>query len=288
MNPIKICEKRMNEILPQSIKDTDVISENAKKTLATILNYFATLKVAKETGFLACPNSVLREAVGIRNNDLMTSVQELIECDLITREVGRKRVAGGKRTASIYRVKWQNLMKPIKKKNTFETLFAEFLKPSETPVGTAITNTVSDIVSVSNINSDVITNINSDDITNINSDVINDIKLNLIEKEKNILKKEKEELDERKMNLEEDEAFAEGRCYTLQERRLAREMADVHQYIDQQSSCMSFQDFDEKFNLKIREYIFSKYPRDGRELFLDGMKQIVEIKSSKSDVTSPV
>lgn len=285
MNPIRISEKRMNEILPQSIKDTDVISENAKKTLATIMNYFATLNVAKETGFLACPNSVLREAVGIRNNDLMTSVQELIECDLITREVGRKRVAGGKRTASIYRVIWQNLMKPIKKKNTFETLFAEFLKPSETPVGTAITNTVSNIVtntvSVSNINSEDITNIISDDITDINS-------VNIIEKEKNILKKEKEELDERKMNLEEDEAFAEGRCYTVQERRLARERADVHQYIDQQSSCMSFQDFDEKFNLKMREYIFSKYPRDGRELFLDGMKRIVEIKSSKSDVTSPV
>lgn len=147
MKAIRITEERQNEILPQNIKETDVLSDNAKKTLATIMNYFVVLDIAKTSGYLVCPNTVLREAVGIRNNELLNAVQELIECDLIERQVGHKRVEGEKAMASIYVVKWSNLTKPIKKKNTFEELFSEFLKSSGNPLGTTDIDTVSEVVS---------------------------------------------------------------------------------------------------------------------------------------------
>ena len=142
MKAIRLTDERMAEVLPSEIKNTDVLSDNAKKTLATIMNYFVILDIAKSSKYLVCPNSVLREAVGIRNNDLINAVQELIECDLIERQVGHKRVEGEKAMASTYMVKWSNLVKPIKKKNTFEELFSDFIKSSETPLGT--TDTVSD------------------------------------------------------------------------------------------------------------------------------------------------
>lgn len=155
MKAIRISDERMAEVLPSEIKNTDALSDNAKKTLATIMNYFAILDIAKSCKYLVCPNSVLREAVGIRNNDLINAVQELIECDLIEREVGHKRAEGEKAIASIYRVKWNNLVKPIKKKNTFEELFAEFLKSSETPLGT--------------------TDIDTDAVPDIDTDIVSDI-----------------------------------------------------------------------------------------------------------------
>ena len=153
MKAIRITEERQNQILPKNIKDTDVLSENAKKTLATIMNYYAVLEIVKTSGFLVCPNTVLREAVGIRKNDLLSAVQELIECSLITREIGKRRTEGEKGTASVYRVIWENITRPVKKKETFEELLSEFLKPSETPLGTA--DTVSVSVTVSDTNTDI-------------------------------------------------------------------------------------------------------------------------------------
>ena len=111
------------------------------------------LEIVKTSGFLVCPNTVLREAVGIRKNDLLSAVQELIECSLITREIGKRRTEGEKGTASVYRVIWENITRPVKKKETFEELFSEFLKPSETPLGTA--DTVSVSVTVSDTNTDI-------------------------------------------------------------------------------------------------------------------------------------
>lgn len=167
MKAIRITEERQNEILPQNIKETDVLSDNAKKTLATIMNYFVILDIAKSSNYLVCPNSVLREAVGIRNNELLNAVQELIECDLIERQVGHKRVEGEKATASIYVVKWSNLTKPIKKKNTFEELFSEFLKSSGNPLGTTDIDTVIDTDVVSDTVTDIDTNV---DIENVIED----------------------------------------------------------------------------------------------------------------------
>ena len=143
MKAIKITEERQNEILPQNIKETDVLSDNAKKTLATIMNYYLLLEEVKANGYVFLNNDTLRQSVGIKKNYVLPAVQELIESGLIERQVGKRRTEGEKATASVYKVIWENLTKPIKKKNTFEELFSEFLKSSGNPLGTTVTDTVS-------------------------------------------------------------------------------------------------------------------------------------------------
>lgn len=168
MKSIRINEERQNQILPNNIKDSDVLSDNAKKVLATIMNYFLVLEDAKTNGYVYLNNPTLRQSVGIRMNDLLTSLQELIETDLIVREVGRRRIEGEKSFASVYKVNWENLTKQIKKKSTFEELFSGFLKPSTTPLGTTVT--VSDTVSEIDTISD--TELETDSISEIDSDIV--------------------------------------------------------------------------------------------------------------------
>ena len=84
--------------------------------------------------------------------------------------VGRRRVEGEKPTASVYRVKWENLTRPVKKKETFEELFSEFLKPSETPLGTTVSDTVSDIVSETVSETELITDIVEETDSEIDSE----------------------------------------------------------------------------------------------------------------------
>lgn len=160
MKAIRISEERQNQILPQNIKDTDVLSDNAKKTLATIMNYYLLLEEVRNNGYVFLNNKTLSLSVGVRNSSMLSAVLELIEHNLITREVGRRRTEGEPSTASVYRVIWQNLTKPLKR-NTFEELFSEFLKPSETPLGTTDTVSVSDTVSDTDTGPVEVSNTNS-------------------------------------------------------------------------------------------------------------------------------
>lgn len=152
MKPIVLTEERMNEILPQNIKDTDVISADAKKVLAAIMNYFLTLDKVKEQGSVHLSNTLLRQSAHIKQCYMLTAIQELKEHDLIKREVGKVWTEGEEKTASIYKVMWNNLVKPLRKL-TFEDLFSDYLESSETPMGT----TVSDTVTVSVTDTDIVT-----------------------------------------------------------------------------------------------------------------------------------
>lgn len=136
MEAIVITTERMEEVLPKMIKETKEISQNAKKILAAILNYYSILDIVKTTGFLICPNETLRKCVGIRNEELKRAIQELIDTNLIKREIGKARKKGQQSIASKYIIVWETFTKPLKKKNTFEDIFADFIKSSETPLGT--------------------------------------------------------------------------------------------------------------------------------------------------------
>lgn len=142
MKPIVITEERMNYILPQNIKDTDVISTNAKKVLATIMNYHLVLDKVKTQGYVNLSNQLLRQSSRIKQNDMMSAIQELTDYNLIEREVGKVWTEGQPHIASKYTVIWNNLQQPLKKKS-FEDLFSQFLKPSGTPMGTIVLDTVS-------------------------------------------------------------------------------------------------------------------------------------------------
>lgn len=142
MKVIKITDERINAILPKSIKDSDVLSNNDKKVLGAILHYFLILDKAKENKYIILTNENLRKTVCIRNASVLSSVQNLIEMKLIKRECGKTRKEGEKSQASKYYVNWNNLKKPLKKLE-FEDLFSDFIS-SEKPSGTVDIDTVSD------------------------------------------------------------------------------------------------------------------------------------------------
>ena len=143
MNVIKITDERINAILPKSIKDSDVLSNNDKKVLGAILHYFLILDKAKENKYIILTNKDLRKTVCIRNAYVLSSVQNLIEMKLIKRECGKTWKKGEEPQASKYYVNWSNLKKPLKKLE-FEDLFSDFIS-SETPSGTIDTDIDTDI-----------------------------------------------------------------------------------------------------------------------------------------------
>lgn len=173
MKVIRLTDERYNTLLPNHIKDSDVISLEAKKILASLLNYYIILDIVKNTGFLIIPNGVLRESAGIGNDNFLTSIQELIECDLIKRECGRRRRKGEKSTASSYTVLFENLKKPLHKKQSFEELFADFFKDpksSETPISIIDTDDVDESVNVS-VYESVYDNVSVCDYVDVNENV---------------------------------------------------------------------------------------------------------------------
>ena len=135
MKSIRITDEEVKAILPSNIRETDVISEDAKKVLASILNYYKCLDIVRESGYLVCPNTALRNSAGIKYNNMIKAIQELIDYDLIEREAGKRWSSGEKHTASKYTIRWDNITKKLEKKS-FEDLFSDFLKPPKTLMGT--------------------------------------------------------------------------------------------------------------------------------------------------------
>ena len=171
MKVIKITEERRNMVLPKTIKLSSVISDDAKKTISVLLNCFATMDFAKENNYVFLSNKVFRKAVGINMNNLISAIGELIDCDLIERKAGKKRSAGQKATASTYIIKWENLTKPVHKKDTFEELFSDYLKPSKTPVGIADADADTDVESETDLDIEIDTEIEADLELDLESDL---------------------------------------------------------------------------------------------------------------------
>lgn len=162
MEIIKITQERMDQILPPTVKDSD-LSKNAKRVLATIINYHLVNDKVRISGFLAINNEDLRKSAGIGKEYLRAAVQELIECRLIERKVGQKWKAGEKSMASEYRLIIENLRKPIKKPTSDDLLNMLFSAPSEplctgnSPTNTTtntITDTGPDTITYSDTNSE--------------------------------------------------------------------------------------------------------------------------------------
>ena len=163
MEIIKITDERIKQILPQTVKDSD-LSDNAKKVLAAIINYYLVNPLVRSTGFLAISNDNLRASARIGKGYLMPAVQELIECKLVDRKPGKKWKAGEKNTASEYRLNFENLKKPIKKPSADDLLdfLSQPLCTGDSPTNT-YTNTTTD--TETNTYSDTDTNSDSETIS---------------------------------------------------------------------------------------------------------------------------
>lgn len=162
MEIVKITKERMAQILPQNVKDSE-LSINAKKVLAAIISYHLVNEKVRTTKFLAINNNDLRESSCIGKDYLRSAIQELIECKLIDRKVGKKWTTGEKSQASEYRLNLENLKKPITKPTSEELLDMLFSTPSEhlcikdSPTNTnTVTNTISNTVSDTNTKTDTV------------------------------------------------------------------------------------------------------------------------------------
>lgn len=136
--------EEMFDRLPSNIKETDILRLPTKKVLAALLELLLHSD-ARESRVIYAPNSRLRKLSGISSNDLLPSIEQLIDYDLITRKVGTVRKEGEKSEASEYTINMKKLKEPLVEK-TFDDLFSEFLEDEESlemPINTAITTTTS-------------------------------------------------------------------------------------------------------------------------------------------------
>lgn len=136
--------EEMFDRLPSNIKETDILRLPTKKVLAALLELLLHSD-ARESRVIYAPNARLRKLSGISSNDLLPSIEQLIDYGLITRKVGTVRKEGEKSEASEYTINMKKLKEPLVEK-TFDDLFSEFLEDEESlemPINTAITTTTS-------------------------------------------------------------------------------------------------------------------------------------------------
>lgn len=150
---MKITKERVEQILPQNIKETTLLSDNAKNVLAMMMHSLLVAKGAQDSGVLVISNNRLRALLEMNRDCMLNAIRELEEYDLITRIVGKSRIEGETSTASEYHFNWDNIYnKPLKKK-TSEELFSKFFKPSGTPSGTATTITTTTSIAIASTTS---------------------------------------------------------------------------------------------------------------------------------------
>lgn len=192
---MNITSEQVEELLPPTVKETDLLTEDAKNTFAVLLNSLLISKGAQETGELILPTDRLKKYVGGRFERMMKAVRELEKYGLITRIPGKPRTSGEKATATRFIFNWDIIDKPIVKP-THESLFARFRNMK------APGNTSGDCNGNGNINDNFNDNINLKDnhITNSNENSNTNENSNLNDNEKDI---SKEEYEMEKFMLEE-------------------------------------------------------------------------------------
>jgi len=139
--------EEMFDRLPSNIKETEILRLSSKKVLAALLELLLHSD-AKGSRIIYCQNSRLRKISGINSNELLSSIEQLIDYDLITRKVGK-----AKGEASEYTINFKKLKEPLVEK-TFDDLFNDFFedtksleKPINTPITIPITTTITNTIS---------------------------------------------------------------------------------------------------------------------------------------------
>ena len=156
---MNITKEQVEELLPQTVKDTDALSADAKNMFAILLNSLLVSKGAEDTGVLIKDTESLRTYANWRFERMMSAVRELEKYGLITRIPGKKRTLGESSIATKFIFNWEVIDKPIVRKS-HEELFSKFKNMK--PLGNALGNCNS------NINDNVNSNINDNTKTNIN------------------------------------------------------------------------------------------------------------------------
>lgn len=212
---MNISKQEVEELLPQTVKDTDALSPDAKNMFAVLLNSLQVSKGAENTGELIIQTDRLRSYVGWRFERMMKAIRELEKHGLVTRIPGKKRVQGESATATRFVFNWDVIDKPIVKK-THEDIFARFRNMKSS--GIAIGNCNSNSNYNGNFNINTNTNYNENSNTNENSNIKNNSN-NIFE----------EEFEMEKSKVEEHiERVTKGKSYT----EITSLTLTIHNWID--------------------------------------------------------
>ena len=158
---MNITKEQVEELLPQTVKDTDALSADAKNMFAILLNSLLVSKGAEDTGVLIKDTESLKTYANWRFERMMNAVRELEKYGLITRIPGKKRTQGESSIATKFIFHWDIIDKPIVRKS-HEELFSKF-KNMKNPG-----NTLGKCNSNGNINDNVNININDNSNNTIN------------------------------------------------------------------------------------------------------------------------
>lgn len=150
-NTMKITKERVEQILPQNIKVTTLLSETDKNVLAMLMHSFLVSKEAQDSGFLVISSNKLRSLLEMNRDVMMNSLRILEEFELYTRIKGKPRRQGEISKATEYHFNWNNIFNRPLMKKTCEELFLKQLKSLETSTGTpiTITNTITNTTAIS-------------------------------------------------------------------------------------------------------------------------------------------
>ena len=168
MKVIKLTNERYSQLLPTNIKDADdsLLSANAKKVLASLMDYRATLNVTAKSNSIIISNENLSKSAKLSGENTLKAVRELCEMQLVKRIIGKRRTKGEKPQASEYELLFENFLKPLKKPD-FNDFLTRFMKEKDEFV---LTNTNTD----SDTNSDTNTDTNIDYVSDSVSDSVSD------------------------------------------------------------------------------------------------------------------
>lgn len=129
----RINKRNMEIILPSNVRESKLISEDAKKVLTALMYSLNICEGAEESGVLIISNAKLRSILKMKRDDMLHAIGELEFCDLIKRVKGRARVEGEKATASEYHFNWDAIYnKPLRMKSSRE-IFARFINMQQQP-----------------------------------------------------------------------------------------------------------------------------------------------------------
>lgn len=132
----KIDTDKLFTLLPANLKDSDLLSLEAKKVLSALL-YWCIISEARNTGRIFISNNQLCSIAGVSKS----TIQEVAAFEFNKYDLARK-IAGKPKAsrndigqASEWIINWNKLEQPLKEAS-FGDRFSDLMKPSENPMST--------------------------------------------------------------------------------------------------------------------------------------------------------
>ena len=213
---MNISKEQVEELLPQTVKDTDALSDDAKNMFAVLLNSLLVSKGAEETGELIKDTNALRSYVSWRFERMMAAIRELEKLGLITRIPGKPRTSGEPSIATKFIFNWEVIDKPIVRK-THDDLFAKFrhMKTSGNTSGKCNSNNNGNIKDNINNNFSIKDNIKTNGSENSNMNENSNINYNEKDKLQEEYEQEKSKVEEHIRREAKGKSYAEINKLTI-------------------------------------------------------------------------